>query len=64
MQWLYYKDIVTDIFKNQMILFIAEPVTLAPELAIDFAPRSPEEWLVKFFNPKDNFLSSVEAAEV
>ncbi len=52
LQWLYYKDIITDIYKNQMTLFIAKPVTVDPELSLDFVSRSPDEWVVHPLPPK------------
>ena len=64
MHWLFYKDIITDIYKNQMALFIAKPVTVAPELTIDYIPRSSEEWLFKTIDPKDNLLLGVDTAIV
>lgn len=56
MQWQYHKDIITDIYKNTMALFIAKPVTVAPELSLDYVPRT-EEWLVKKIDKqlKDKF---------
>jgi hypothetical protein len=64
MQWLYHKDIITDIYKNTMALFIAKPVTVAPELTIDYKPRSSKEWIVKTIDPQDNILWGVDTAVV
>ena len=64
MQWLYYKDIITDIFRNQMTLFIAKPVTVSPELTLDFVPRSPEDWIVKTLESSENLLLDIGTAIV
>ena len=62
MQWQYHKEIITDIFKRTMSLFIAKPVTVAPELAIDYKPRKKGEWLVKTISPKDNLMFGLDVA--
>lgn len=64
MQWLYQKVITTDINKNPMTLFIAKPVTVKPELTLDYVPLSPQEWLVKAMNDNDEDLLDVDLATV
>ncbi len=62
-QWLYSKDIISDVYKNQITLFIAKPVNVAPELVIDYVPYT-EEWLVKTIDPNENILFGIDTAIV
>jgi hypothetical protein len=64
MQWLYSKDIVTDVYKNQLALFIAKPVSVPLDLTLDYVPRSAEEWIVRTIEPKDNLLWEIDTAMV
>lgn len=59
MRWLQYKDIVSDVFQNQITLFLAQPVTVSPDLALDYEPMATDEWVVKSIDADENALMEV-----
>ena len=63
MQWLYHKDIISDIYKNTIALFIAKTVSVDPKLTIDYTPHH-EDWLVKTIDQKENAFFGVDTAIV
>ncbi len=54
MQWLYHKDIITDIFKKQIALFIAKPVT------VNLPSHDTPDTFVNTIDPKDNLMWGVD----
>lgn len=54
MQWLYHKDIITDVFKKQMALFIAKPVT------VNLPSNHTTDMFVKTIDPNDNLIWGVD----
>ncbi|MCE2982526.1 MAG: hypothetical protein LW832_03055 [Parachlamydia sp.] len=58
MQWKYKKEIITDIYKNTMHLFIAKPVTVNPP----FDPAITKDTYVQTIDPKDNLFLGMDIA--
>lgn len=50
-QWLYHKEIITDIFKNKMNLFIAKPVTVPYEQPTIENTIAKKAWVAKNKEP-------------
>ncbi|WP_068467108.1 hypothetical protein [Candidatus Protochlamydia phocaeensis] len=57
MQWLYQKDIITDIYKRQMTLFIAKPVSVP----IPSAGISVDDF-IQTINPEENVFFGIDTA--
>jgi hypothetical protein len=57
MLWLYHKDVVTDVFKNTIPLFIAKPVTIN-----DTNPIKPEDLFVNILTADENAMLGIHIA--